>query len=167
MTQSRGIEQVLELAVKDPDFRAELGRDRLAAVDARGLALSEAERKILAALWASEIDEMIEALAARAPLPTAPPHEQVLCGGIRPDEIPQQVEYSPDTIGPAQGIRPDRPSPVRGTRPGRILLAAAATTAIAGGGYYGVKALTDTTESAPAEQDQDQDQDQDPDGGVD
>ena len=185
MTQSRGIETVLMLAAQDADFRAELAGDRLSAIDARGLSLTPAEREILVALSDSELDEMIGTLAAQPPLATRD-YERVVCGGIRPDQVipagiqpapgPQGPQVSPGPIGPA-GIRPDhpapvlgtRPGPVKGIRPGRVLLAAAATTAIAGSGYFGVKALTGSSASAPADAGEDQEQDEadESDGGLD
>jgi hypothetical protein len=121
----RALERVLAEAAVDQGFREALLADRLAAVTARGLELSETERAALQSVPEAQLRSLIDVLAKQVALvqdePPAPPQPQ----GNRPDRPEEMVQCT--------GIRPEAPA-IRGTRPGRIILAAAAGTVALGVG---------------------------------
>jgi hypothetical protein len=157
----RALERVLAEAAVDQGFREALLADRLAAVTARGLELSETERAALQSVPEAQLRSLIDGLAKQVALvqdePPAPPQPQgnrpdrpsPSPAGIRPDELPPRTqgirpdvpEYSshgvrpdrPEEMVQCTGIRPEAPA-IRGTRPGRIILAAAAGTVALGVG---------------------------------
>lgn len=105
------IERILSEAAADPSFREQLLDDRLAAIEQRGYQLSDAERAMLEAVPAEQLRAMLDRLASM-PLP-------------QPSDS--------DAVYATLGIRPEREL-VRGTRAGRVILAAAATSAAVGAG---------------------------------
>ena len=154
----RALERVLAKAAVDEDFREALLTDRLGAVTARGLELSESEQAALKSVPAAQLRSLIDGLARQVALaqdePPAPPQPQGIRpdrpapapAGIRPDPPPPTRGIRPDVPEySSHGVRPDRPEPmiqsagirpespaIRGTRPGRIILAAAAGTVALG-----------------------------------
>ncbi len=112
------LEQVLAEAASDATLRDRLLTDRRAALAGRGL--SESELAIIAAVPDDQLRQMLEQLAGQALVTThAPLPADVRCQGIRPDD---------------EHHDPQLRERVRGTRPGRLLLAAAVTSAAIGGG---------------------------------
>jgi hypothetical protein len=55
-----GLEQLLFTAASDPEFRAELIRDRVAAAERRGLDLTPSERSVLAIAPDDQLEAMID-----------------------------------------------------------------------------------------------------------
>lgn len=113
----RSLEELLAEAAADETFGEDLLADRLGALEARGISLGEQEKKILLAIPDQQLQAVLLGLFEQSQLAT---------------------EQAPPPKFSSQGIRPEGPTPVTGTRPGRhpgrILLATAAATALAGGG---------------------------------
>jgi hypothetical protein len=110
----RGLEKLLALIERGPEWRARLLADPLAAAEDAGLSLSEMEREIVASVPRATWERMIDLFETRmsslpgandvggvAPArPTADDEEQLVTLGISPD--------LPGVPEPA-GIRPDLP----------------------------------------------------------
>lgn len=112
-----GVERVLSRAACDEAFKRDLlARGALAAQDA-GIALTASERAVLDAIPADQLDRMIDLL----PPDGSPAYEaeQVLCLGIRPEQIRE------DRHDVSCGIRPTIPL---------AAAAVAGTVLVAGGG---------------------------------
>ncbi len=145
----RALERVLAEAAVDEGFREALLADRLGAVTARGLELSETEQAALQSVPEVQLRSLIDGLARQVALaqdePPAPPQPQGIRpdrphpppAGIRPDDPPLRTHGiqpdRPEEMVQCTGIRPESPA-IRGTRPGRIILAAAAGTVALGAG---------------------------------
>jgi hypothetical protein len=108
----RSIERILADAANDDEFREHLLRDRLEATRSRGYELTETEKAILLSVPEAQL------LIVLSSMPE----------GVRPPDPGQAVQVP---MAEPAGIRPN--PPVKGIRPGRVVLAAAATAAVAGG----------------------------------
>jgi len=105
---SRGIEELLALAAVDPAFAAALERDRKAAIEASGVALSPAEREVLRVTEEPALRQMAASLAGllseqdrREFLGRSAAAVALLLGAAATTGCPQ----------PVTGSRPDPPPP--------------------------------------------------------
>lgn len=139
---SRALEQILAEAAADPKFKEALLADRLAAAEARGHQLSPSEQQILLAVPDDQLAVMVDRLGRSVEVGPKVRTITFAPQGIRP-EAPAGVRPATDTLGirpapPTRGIRPEvppdhRPNVSKGIRPGRVLLTAAAATAVTAG----------------------------------
>lgn len=123
MKLSPTLEAILVASVHDDAFRDALLQDPVGAVEQRDHQLSPHDRAMLAAVSTHQLRVILAGLRQAAAVAAAPPATVSTAQGNRPgaDEL---------STGPGEL----RPGGVRGIRPGRVVLAAAAATALVGGG---------------------------------
>lgn len=125
---SHTLEQVLAMAAADRSFLQALRADRLGAVQARGLVLSDSAQRMLSAVSDQQLRAMLEQLAAGPPRGGELEPPVFASQGIRPTTVTTGIRI--DDPGPIRGLRASDPGPVKGIRPGRVLAVAAAATAV-------------------------------------
>lgn len=142
---SARVEAVLRRALVDPAFRADLGARRSAAALAAGFELTAAERAVLDAIGAEQLEATLASLPPEPrPVPVSDVPETTL--GIRP-EIPAPQGIRPD-VPVVRGSTPDHPPIAKGNRPG-IPVVIAAGAVLAGGAAFAVCATAGVRPDVP------------------
>ncbi len=112
-SKDKPLEEVLVQAAGDQTFGDDLMDDRLGALEARGISLSEQDQVILLSVPDQQLRASLDGLFGQ-------------------DQL--AMEHPPPEVFTSQGIRPDHLLPVGGCRSGRLFIATAATAAVVGGG---------------------------------